>query len=184
MSQTLLSTEKPIRSGSAVANLERLAGGPAGLIAITALAVGGVLAFDLQRGAHFQFPHLAPFLKIPLVLKVHLVAAAGALLIGTALLFAPKGRGFHRAAGWTWAACMATVAISSFWLRDAGGKLSFIHLLSGWVSIAIPMAIAAARRHDLRRHRAAMTRVFMFGLVLAGALTLMPGRLMWHVFLR
>ena len=39
------------------------------------------------------------------------------------------------------------------------------------------------KRRDLKRHRAMMTNIFMGGLVVAGAFTLLPGRLLWKVLI-
>jgi uncharacterized membrane protein len=76
---------------------------------------------------------------------------------------------------------MMTVAIGSFWIRTTG-HLSYIHLLSGGVAILVPMAIAAVKRGDLKAHRRGMTRTFVGGLIIAGAFTFVPGRLMWLIF--
>ena len=43
------------------------------------------------------------------------------------------------------------------------------------------MAVAAARRHKVRLHARLMTGLFTGGLVLAGLLAFMPGRLMWRL---
>jgi uncharacterized membrane protein len=68
--------------------------------------------------------------------------------------------------------------------RDGGdGAWSLIHLLSGWTIVALPLGIAAIRRKHVRTHRGVMTGLFMGGLVFAGALAFLPGRLMWHLFL-
>lgn len=79
---------------------------------------------------------------------------------------------------------MATVAISSFFIRELNhGALSLVHLLSGWTVIILPMAVYAARRHEVAKHRGRMTGLFVGALVIAGLLTFFPGRLMWQVFL-
>jgi uncharacterized membrane protein len=155
---------------------------PAGLIAVGLVAWTVVLIIDAFAGLHPHLPQSHLLHKIPAVLWLHVGAALSALVIGFALLVGVKGRSFHKVAGWTWAACMMTVAISSFWLLD-NGHFSYIHFLSGWVSIAVPMALAAVRRQDLATHRAMMTRIFMGGLIIAGAFTFVPGRLMWRLFL-
>jgi uncharacterized membrane protein len=155
---------------------------PVGLIALGSIAWAIVLAIDAPVGLH---PHLPPaelWRKVPAVLRLHVAAALSALLIGCALLVGVKGRSFHKIAGSAWAVCMMTVAISSFWLLNHG-RFSIIHFLSGWVTIAVPMALAAVRRRDLKTHRTMMTQIFMGGLIIAGAFTFVPGRLMWRLFL-
>lgn len=44
------------------------------------------------------------------------------------------------------------------------------------------MAIYAVRRGKVQAHRRAMTGMFVGGLLVAGALTFLPGRLMWAIF--
>jgi uncharacterized membrane protein len=43
------------------------------------------------------------------------------------------------------------------------------------------LAVFHARRHEVRRHRNAMTTLFMGALVIAGILTFLPGRIMHAV---
>jgi uncharacterized membrane protein len=61
------------------------------------------------------------------------------------------------------------------------GRVEPIHLLSILVLVTLPLAIWAARRHDVRRHRNAMAALFMGALVVAGAFTFLPGRIMHSV---
>ncbi len=155
---------------------------PAILVGVGMVAWSVVLVIDAAHGLGLHAPRFRLLFEIPAVLQLHITAAILALAIGVALMVGVKGRAFHRVAGWTWVACMVTVAVSSFWIRDHG-HLSYIHFLSGWVSISVPMAVAAVKRRDVKRHRALMTNIFMGGLVIAGAFTFVPGRLMWRVFL-
>ena len=152
------------------------------LIGIGLASWSVVLTLGALHGFHLHAPRLDILARASAVLQVHIAAAVGALVIGMALLIGVKGRTFHKTAGWTWVACMMTVALSSFWIRDHG-RLSYIHFLSGWTSLAVPMGVAAVKRGDMKAHRAAMTRTFMGGLIIAGAFTFVPGRMMWRVFL-
>jgi uncharacterized membrane protein len=152
------------------------------IVALGIVAWSIVLAINVAHGIHLHAPHLGLMLKAPCIIQLHVAAALGALVIGTALLLGIKGRAFHKAAGWTWVVCMMTVAIGSFWIRSTG-HLSYIHILSGGVAITVPLALVAARRGNLKSHRAGMTRNFLGGLIIAGAFTFVPGRLMWMIFL-
>ncbi|HYC68095.1 MAG TPA: DUF2306 domain-containing protein [Brevundimonas sp.] len=116
----------------------------------------------------------------PVAIQLHVAAAVVALVIGTVLLAGVKGDRLHRSLGWAWVVAMATTAVSSLFIRqiNAGG-FSFIHLISGWTIVALPMAVYAARRHRVANHRRAMTGMFVGGLLVAGALTFLPGRMMW-----
>ena len=117
----------------------------------------------------------------PIVI-LHMTCAFSALGIGTALMIGVKGTQMHRTLGYAWSAFMLVTAISSFWIRGNHGALSFIHFLSGWTTIAVPLGIAFIRRKQVRRHARMMTSVFVGGLLIAGALTFLPGRLMFSLF--
>jgi len=147
------------------------------------LGVALALIVILGGRAHLHWPNLSLIVAQPLVLRMHIAAASMALLIGTGLMWGPKGTTIHRAFGWTWVIAMMTVAISSFFIHTINpGGFSPIHALSAYVAIGLPMGVAFARRHNIRAHRRMMTGNFLFGLIVAGAFTLVPGRLMWKVF--
>jgi uncharacterized membrane protein len=61
------------------------------------------------------------------------------------------------------------------------GPWSPIHLLSIYVLIMVPLAVLAARRHVVERHRRHMLGLFLGALVIAGAFTFWPGRIMHAV---
>ena len=151
-----------------------------GLILVVAAWVGLAQAGLLPLWSHPHAPDLALLAAQPVVIQLHVVAALSALLIGTVLLLGVKGTTLHRTLGWTWVVAMATVAISSFFIRTSG-NFSWIHLLSGWTVIALPMAVFAARRHNIKAHRGGMTGLFVGGLLIAGLFTFAPGRLMWKI---
>lgn len=118
-----------------------------------------------------------------LVLKLHVGGALTAFGIGTALMMGVKGRGLHKRLGYTWVVAMAVTAISSFFLTGLNGnQFSWIHGLSAWTLIGLPMGIAAARRKDIKKHRKDMTNMFTGGMLVAGLFTFLPGRMMWSIF--
>jgi len=126
---------------------------------------------------------LAPLLAAPAVIQWHAFAALGAFALGAVQLAAPKGTIPHRLFGWIWAALMLTVVISSFFIHQIRlwGPWSPIHLLSLFTLIMLPLAVLRARRHEVTKHRRAMTGLFVGALVIAGAFTLLPGRIMHAV---
>lgn len=159
------------------------------VIALTLLIVplAGYLLADDGRLARLGFRLHAPDWRLMqeagLVIQLHVAGALGALVIGTVLLVGVKGTRWHRILGWSWVAAMAVTAISSLFIhRINPGGLSVIHLLSGWTIISLPMAIYAIRRGRVQAHRRAMTGMFVGGLIVAGAFTFLPGRLMWAIF--
>lgn len=123
---------------------------------------------------------LAPFLDAPGVVQLHALCAFGALVIGSVQLVGSKGTAMHRATGYAWVALMLVIAISSFWIQELDQLygFSFIHLLSILTLVTVPLAVHAARRGAVARHRAAMMTLFWSALVLAGLFTLAPGRVM------
>jgi len=117
-------------------------------------------------------------------IQIHLAGVAAAIAIGLILMTGRKGRTMHRVLGWTWVLAMGSVAVSSLFIRVVNhGHLSWIHLLTGWTLIALPMGVAFARTHRVKLHARMMTGLFVGGLVVAGLFTFIPGRLMWQVFL-
>jgi len=129
----------------------------------------------------FQGPDWALWSQLSPVIKLHLCAALAALAIGTVILMRPKGRGLHKALGWSWVAAMGTTALSSLFITGLnGGFYSLVHILSGWTIVALPMAVFAIRNRKVEAHRRAMTGMFVGGLLVAGALTFLPGRFMFE----
>jgi uncharacterized membrane protein len=125
-----------------------------------------------------------PFLAAPAIIQVHVVAALAALALGIVQIWLPKGTSMHRRLGWVWAALIATVALSSFWIsreRFSLGPFSWIHGLSIFTLIALPYGILQARRHRIAAHRSAMMALFVGALVLAGLFTLAPSRILGRV---
>lgn len=159
-------------------------------LALLIVPLVAYLAVDDGRLARMGFTPHSPdwrlLLTSPPAIQIHVAAALTALAIGIVLLIGVKGNRLHRTLGWTWVLAMATTAVSSFFIHRLNpggpGGFSLIHLLSGWTVIALPMAVHAARRHRIADHRRAMTGMFVGGLIVAGAFTFLPGRLMWAIF--
>jgi uncharacterized membrane protein len=126
---------------------------------------------------------LKPLLEAAPATQAHAFAALAAFALGAIQLAAPKGTLPHRTVGWTWVALMLVVCISSFFIHNMRmwGEWSPIHLLSVFTLIVLPLAVMAARRHMVERHRWRMLGLFAGALVIAGVFTLLPGRIMHAV---
>ena len=126
---------------------------------------------------------LAPLLDASPAIQAHAFAAMSAFALGIVQLSAPKGTLPHRTIGWIWVALMVVVGVSSFFIHGMRlfGIWSPIHLLSIFILLALPLAVLAAHRHAVDRHRRAMISIFVGGLVVAGLLTFLPGRIMHAV---
>ena len=152
------------------------------LLLLAAVAAGAALALAAASTVAHA-PDWALLARQPWVIQLHIAAALTALLLGTVQLVGIKGTGLHRLIGWSWVVAMAAVAVSSLFIRQINpGSFSLIHLLSGWTLIALPMALFAIRRGRVARHASGMTWTFVGGLIVAGAFTFLPGRLMWEIF--
>jgi uncharacterized membrane protein len=128
---------------------------------------------------------LAPLLQAEPVIQIHAFAAIGAFALGLIQFAAPKGTLPHRTIGWIWVALMAAIALSSFFIHEIKmvGPFSPIHLLSIFTLIMLPLAVLHARRHNVKWHRGAMIGIFIGALLVAGAFTFVPGRIMHAVAL-
>jgi len=126
---------------------------------------------------------LDPLLAAPLVIQLHAFAAMAAFVLGVIQLAGPKGTLPHRTMGYTWVGLMLVVAASSFSIHGMRqwGNFSAIHLLSVSVLVLLPLAVLAARRHHVGTHGWAMVALFAGALVIAGAFTFLPGRIMHRV---
>jgi uncharacterized membrane protein len=126
---------------------------------------------------------LAPLLNAAPIIQVHAFAAMAAFALGIVQLVAPKGTLPHRTIGWIWVVLMAVIAISSFWIHEIRliGPFSPIHGLSIFTLVMLPLAVLHARHHKVDRHRRAMLGIFTGALVIAGAFTFLPGRIMYAV---
>lgn len=126
---------------------------------------------------------LAPLLAASPAIQVHAAAAIAALGLGAVQLAAPKGTIPHRMVGWTWVTLMALIAISSFFIHTICtlGSFSWIHLLSIFTLVMLPLGVWRAHRHQVQAHRKTMIALYAGALILAGIFTLIPGRIMSDV---
>ena len=126
---------------------------------------------------------LAPLLQATPAIQVHAFAAMTAFALGVVQLAAPKGTLPHRALGWIWVTLMLIVSVTAFFIHQIRlwGAWSPIHLLAIFTLIMLPLAVAAAHRHAVERHRHMMIGLFFGALVIAGLFTLVPGRIMHAV---
>lgn len=116
------------------------------------------------------------------VVYLHLATVLPAFVLGTALLVMRKGTSLHKAFGRCYLALMlSTATIALFLPARVGpqfiGHFGFIHLLCLLVLYSVPSAFLAAKRGQIARHRSIMIQLYIGGLLIAGAFTMVPGRL-------
>jgi uncharacterized membrane protein len=128
--------------------------------------------------------NLAPIADAPPAIKIHLATFLPAFVIGTWLIFfSTKGARWHRALGAVYLALMTVTAVAAFFIRSINpGQLSLIHLFIPLTLFGVFGALWNVRRGNINGHRHAMLGLYFGGLLIAGGLTLLPGRLLNHVF--
>ncbi|WP_176695855.1 DUF2306 domain-containing protein [Phenylobacterium immobile] len=144
----------------------------------------GPLGGRIVQGALTATPHAPDWALLGAlspVIKIHLYAALAAVALGAALMVVRKGRAFHRAAGWTWVALVAAVAGSSIFITELNhGGWSLLHLFTGWTFLILPLAVIAARRRSVARHRRMMMGLFYGGFAINLLIAFIPGRTLWQ----
>lgn len=130
---------------------------------------------------------LAPLLDAPLAIQLHVAAICVAVILAPLQLILPKGTPRHRAMGWIWVAALVGACVSALFILDRPipphvGPVSWLHLLAVFTLTSLWRAIAAARRHDIERHRRIMRSIayFALGIPLIVAFAV-PGRIMFQV---
>lgn len=119
--------------------------------------------------------------KVPAMVWLHIATIFVALALTPLMLLRRRGDRLHRTLGWIWVVGLAGTALLSFGIRVISpGSLSYIHLLSAWTLIQLPIIVLSARRHDHARHRRAIHGMVIGALLIAGFFTFPFGRLMGH----
>jgi uncharacterized membrane protein len=133
--------------------------------------------------AHPHAPDFAPLLAGGPAVLIHVVTVVGALGVGTVLMVGVKGTRTHRILGWLWVAFMLATAITTLFIHRLNPSgLSPLHLFSAYALIAAPLAVFAARTRRINLHGRIMAGAYMGALLVAGATSFLPGRIMWQVF--
>ena len=142
------------------------------LLAAGAVLLLAVVLVALARGrAHWSDAGLPIWL--------HLGTIMVALALTPVMLLRPRGDRLHRRIGWVWSAAMLATALLSFLVhRTNPGGYSFIHILSAWVVIQVPLIVWSARTHNVRRHRRSVRAMVTGAVLIAGFFTFPFGRML------
>ncbi len=133
--------------------------------------------------AHPHAPRLDLLAGASAPIKIHLATVAAALVLATFQMVGPKGRTAHRIIGWALAVLLLTTAVASLFIHDPrGGWFNPFQVFSVWTLFIVPVALVAARRHNVRFHAGAMAGLYFGGMIFSGLLAFLPGRLMWQMF--
>ena len=125
-------------------------------------------------------------LEASVAVQVHVAAGAFAFASGAWLLARRKGGPVHRLLGRSWIAAMVIVSLSAMFIRELRmwGEFSPLHLFVPITLVSCWLAVRYARRRNLTAHRQTVIGLYLGGVIGAGGVTFLPGRLMHDVFLR
>ena len=145
---------------------------PNGLLALASMVLALAAAIALARGQ----PHWS---RVPLLVWVHLAPIRVATSLTPVMLLRRKGDRRHRRIGTVWVAAMLLTAVTSLFFNSGrpggwgvfSGNFSFIHILSVFVLVQVPLIVRRARAHDHVGHEAAVRGMVIGGLLIAGFFT-------------
>ena len=128
--------------------------------------------------------NLQPILNAPFAVQIHLATVIPAFFLGTWLIFrSSKGGLPHRAVGFTYLLLMSITATAAIFIREINpGHFSWLHVFVALTYVGVIEALWSIRRRNLAQHKRSMISLYYAGLVTAGALTFIPGRVMYRMF--
>lgn len=127
--------------------------------------------------------NIPAFAAAPAVIQIHIIVALAAVALGAIQFARPKGTPPHRMLGRVWVAAMAILAFSGFFIHEirVWGAWSPIHLLSAATLFLLALGVWFARKGKIERHKRMMAGIYIFALLVTGAFTFLPGRLMHQI---
>lgn len=130
---------------------------------------------------------LGPLLTAPPAVQIHVFTVIPAFFLGTWLVFfSRKGARRHRTVGIVYLALMTVTAIAALFVHSIPAIDIFygfgpIHIFSFVTLFGVVGALYGARTHNVALHRRAMLGVYGGGILIAGTLAFLPGRIMHAV---
>ena len=118
------------------------------------------------------------------LIAIHMTAALGALVTGPIALWARRGGRqrprLHRAFGYAWVTLMVATAVSAIFIRDWSlpnlAGYTPIHLLVPVTFASLFGAFWFLAKGRIAAHRKTMQGLYFAACIVAGALSLLPGR--------
>lgn len=125
---------------------------------------------------------LEPLLTAPWHIQLHAFSAMAAVVLGAVQFTAPKGTIPHRTVGYVWVMLMGITAITAIFIREINdGSFSWIHILIPITLYGVVELAIRARRGLTGKHRNTALVLFFAALMIPGAFSFMPGRIMLEV---
>ena len=117
-------------------------------------------------------------------IRIHLATIIPSAIIGTWLIFASrKGSTAHRLLGFVYLALMTITATAAIFIRELNaGSFSFFHIFVPMTYWGVFGALWSLHRRDVAGHKRAMLGLYFGGILVAGAFTFAPGRLIHRFF--
>lgn len=125
-----------------------------------------------------------PLLEAGPVIQFHVLAASTALVLGPVALYRKRRDRLHKVTGYVWVLAMAITALSSFGIDSFAliGPFRPIHLLA----LLALWSLFEGMRHifagRVRAHQTVLRGLYLNGLLLAGLLNFLPGRVTNRIF--
>ena len=121
-----------------------------------------------------------------LILSLHALPGLLAVILGSIVLLSKKGTKTHKRRGYMWLRLMLLISLTAIFIQEINpGSYSLIHLLIPWTIFSIIFGIYAIKKFKVTKnkvwrnlHQWTMIGLFFGALVIAGAFTLMPGRML------
>lgn len=131
----------------------------------------------------FALLNLQPLQESSFAIQLHVGFAIISFFVGIMIFWRRKGNTSHKRWGKFWVLTMAGTALTSFFINEIRlvGLFSPIHLISIFTLISLYMAIKYVLAGKIAEHQRVMKRVFVGGMLIAGGLTFLPGRIMHQV---
>jgi uncharacterized membrane protein len=145
---------------------------PNGLLALASIVLVLAAVVAIARGQ-------PQWSRVPPLVWVHLATILVATSLTPVMLLRRKGDRRHRRIGYVWVGAMLLTAVTSLFFntgRPGGwgvfsGNFSFIHILSVFVLVLVPLIVGRARAHDHAAHESAVRGMVIGSLLIAGFFT-------------
>lgn len=122
-----------------------------------------------------------PILEASLAIQIHLATIIPAFFLGTWLIFfSRKGAPAHRAIGAAYLVLMTITATAAIFIPR--GRISFFYIFVALTYFSVFRTIWFLRKKNIAGHKRAMVGLYVGGLLIAGSLTFLPGRMMYRLF--
>ncbi|MCY4259008.1 MAG: DUF2306 domain-containing protein [Rhodobacteraceae bacterium] len=126
---------------------------------------------------------LQPFVAAGPVIQLHIAAAVCAIVLGPLALARRSRDRWHKRAGYSWIMAMVVLSSTGLFIHSIRlvGPFSPIHLLSLLTLWQLFLGVRDARAGRIAAHRHRMQSLYALALMLTGAFTLYPERLMSRI---